>query len=604
MIEINRRLASIFYADVVGFTRMMEMGETSTQKQLSICREVFTDLAGAYNGRVVDMAGDSILAEFTCVRFCVECAVAFQIRLGELNAELTSKRRMNYRVGITIGDIIGNGSGIYGDAVNTAARIQELASPGGICVSSTVRDLVEDKVAVGFKFKREQKVKNKSRPIRVFSVLLTASESTSKAEVKVSPALALSLKPTLAVLPFDYIGANDEHRFLNDGLIEDIMTDISRFRTIQVIAKTTAFSYKEMQASPKRYYNELGAQYLLVGSVRTMEDQILINVQLIECESESQIWADRYSFKANEAYSVSSGVVSRIVSMLETHLIQDRFVTTHHAPTKVYKAYDFWLRGNKLLEAWDRNADEEAIKMFNQAIKLYPEFPRPYAGLASVYSTRTILGPGNPNDIEDRQLAFEYARKALELDPSDTRNHLNIAWLYMLSRDFENGRKHFDVAGDLNPIDADVLISRAQGDAYLGEPESGLHLARSAIRLNPTHPEYYLGYLASVQFVASEYENCITTIGQLKRVPPETWAFLAAANALVGQKGAARRAAKVFVDEIRRLWIGPSDCDETDYLQWLSQVAPIRSQHVVELLFDGLAQAGLPPFSGAIHATG
>jgi TolB-like protein/Flp pilus assembly protein TadD len=590
----NRRLSAIFYADVVGFSMLMETDEDATHQRLLDYRQIFTELAKVFGGRVVDMAGDSILAEFSCVQYCVECAVAFQLKLCEKNGELDAKQRMNFRVGINLGDIISNGVNLYGDAVNVATRIQELASPGGICTSSVVRDLVEEKVSVGFKFKREQKVKNKIRPVRIFSVLLNASDSVSKTEVKVSPALSLTLKPTLAVQPFDYIGSNEEHRYLNDGLAEDIITDISRFRTIHVIAKTTSFSYKEMSASPKRYFNELGAQYLLMGSVRSMGDRISITIQLVECESESQIWADRYTITTDEAYSVGSVVVSRIVSMLETHMVQDRLVTTHHAPTKVYKAYDFWLRGNKLLEAWDRNADEKAIKLFEKAIELYPEFARPYAGLASVYSSRTILGPGNVNDAKDLQTAFRYARKALELDPSDTRNHLNIAWLYMLARDFENGHKHFNVAGDLNPIDSDVLISRAQGAAYLGQPESGLHLARSAIRLNPTHPEYYLGYLASVQFLAGEYENCITTIGQLAQVPPETRAFLVAALALAGKVEEARKAAEAFTKEIRAIWIGPPDADDIDYLRWLFQIAPIKPKDDVKCLFDGLAQAGLP----------
>lgn len=590
----NRRLIAIFYADVVGFSRMMETDEDATQQRLLDYRQVFTELAETFSGRVVDMTGDSILAEFSCVQYCVECAVAFQLNIGEKNAKLEAEKRMNFRVGINLGDVIGNGANIYGDSINVAARIQELASPGGICVSNAVRDLAEERVSVGFKFKREQKVKNKSRPIRIFSVLLSASDIVSQTKVKVSPALSLTLKPTLAVQPFNYIGENREHQYLNNGLAEDIITDISRFRTIHVIAKTTSFAYKEMLASPKRYFNELGAQYLLEGSVRSVGEQICITVQLVECESESQIWADRYTIKTDEAYSVGSGVVSRIVSMLETHMIQDRLVTTQHAPTKVYKAYDFWLRGNKLLEAWDRNADEQAIKLFEKAIKLYPEFPRPYAGLASVYSSRTILGPGNANDARDRQTAFRYARKALELDPADTRNHLNIAWLYMLARDFENGRKHFDVAGDLNPIDSDVLISRAQGAAYLGQPESGLHLAQSAIRLNPTHPEYYLGYLASMQFLAREYENCITTIGQLARVPPETWAYLAAAYSLAGRTEDARRAAEAFIREVRAIWIGPSDAGESDFLRWLFQIAPIKQKDDIRRLFDGLAQAGLP----------
>ena len=590
----ERRLAAILYADVVGFSRLMEADEETTRERLLKYRQIFAELTDAHGGRVVDMTGDSILAEFSCVQYCVECAVTFQIKLGEKNADIDSKKRMNFRVGINLGDIIGNGINIYGDAVNVAARIQELSAPGGICVSHHVRDLVEDKVSVGFKFKREQKVKNKNQPVRIYSILLDASDTVSQDEVKVSPALSLSLKPTLAIQPFDYIGDNKEHRYITDGLAEDIITDISRFRTIAVIAKTTSFAYKEMAASPKRYFNELGAQYLLEGSLRSVGGQMTITVQLVECESESQIWADRYTLTTGEAYTIGSSVVSRIVSMLETHLIQDRLVTTHNAPAKVYKAYDFWLRGNKLLESWERKSDEEAIDLFKQAIKLYPEFPRPYAGLASVYSSRTILGPGNPNDVKDRQEAFRYARKGLELDPADTRNHLNIAWIYMLARDFGNARKHFDVAGDLNPIDTDVLISRAQGEAFLGRPEVGLNLAKTAIQLNPTHPDYYLGYFAMVQFMARQYEQCIATVGQLKGIPPETRAFLVAAYALSGQIDAAHNAAKAFVNKIRSLWIGPPEADKADFLLWVFQVAPIKQKDDEERLFNGLAKAGFP----------
>ena len=540
------------------------------------------------------MTGDSILAEFACVQYCVECAVAFQLKLGEKNAKLEAKQRMNFRVGINLGDVICDGAKIYGDALNTAVRIQELASPGGICVSSIIRDLVEEKVSFGFKFKREQKVKNKTQPIRIFSVLLKAPDSVPKTEVKVSPALTLTQKPILAVQPFDYIGDNEEHRYLNDGLMEDIVTDICRFRTIHLIAKTTSHSYKEMAASPKRYFNELGAQYLLMGGVRSMGEQICITAQLVECEGENQIWADRYTVTTDKGYSVRSLVASRIVSMLESQLIQDRLVATQHAPTKIYKAYDFWLRGNKLLEAWDFNADKKAAKLFEKAIELHPEFARPYAGLASVYSSKTILGPGNMNDVKDRQTAFRYARKALELDPADSRNHLNIAWIYMLARDFENGRKHFEVAADLNPIDSDVLISWAQGMAYLGHHEVGLSQAREAIRLKQTHPEYYLGYLATIQFLTGEYESCITTIGHLERISPETRAFLVAAYTLAGKRENARKAAEAFIHEIRKIWIGPSDADVNDYVRWLFQIAPIKPKKDIKRLFGGLAKAGLP----------
>ncbi|RUA02221.1 MAG: adenylate/guanylate cyclase domain-containing protein, partial [Deltaproteobacteria bacterium] len=340
----ERRIAAILYADVVGFSHLMEADEDATRERLLAYRKVFAELAEAHGGRVVDMTGDSILSEFPCVQYCVECAVAFQIEIGEKNTDIISRQRMNFRVGINVGDIIGNGINIYGDAVNIAARIQELASPGGICVSHIVRDLAEEKVSVGFKFKREQKVKNKTHPVRIYSILLNTSGPLSKDKVKVSPALSLSLKPTLAVQPFDYIGDNKSHRFLTEGLAEDIITDISRFRTIAVIAKTTSFAYREMAASPKRYLNELGAQYLLGGSLRSIGDQVCITVQLVECESESQIWADRYTLTPDETYAVGSGVVSRIVSMLETHLVQERLVTTHNVPAKVYKAYDFWLR--------------------------------------------------------------------------------------------------------------------------------------------------------------------------------------------------------------------------------------------------------------------
>ncbi len=590
----DRRLIAILYADVVGFSLMMAADEDATRKRLLEYCQIFTELAGAFGGRVVDMTGDSILAEFSSVQYCVECSIAFQLQLGKKNAKLDADQRMNFRVGINLGDIIRDGKKIYGDAVNVTARIQELASPGGICVSSIVRDLVEEKVSAGFKFKREQKVKNKTQPIRIFSVLMETCDLIPKVDDKLSPGLMLTQKPILAVQPFDYIGANKEHQYINDWLIEDIITDICRFRTIHLIAKTTSFSYKEMTASPKRYFNELGAQYLLMGGVRSMGAEICITVQLVECEGENQIWADRYTVAPEEGPSVMSLVVSRIVCTLETHLIQNRLVSTQDVPTKVHKAYDFWLRGNKLLEAWDRQADEKAAKLFKKAIKLYPEFARPYAGLASVYSSKTILGPGNVNDVEDRQIAFQYARKALELDPADSRNHLNIAWIYMLSRDYENGFKHFDVAADLNPIDPDICISWAQGMAYLGHHALGLSQAREAIRLNPTHPEYYLGYLATIQFLAGEYESCITTIGSLEKISPETHAFLVAAYALVGDQENARNAAGTFVQGIKKIWIGPSDADEVDYIRWLFQIVPIKPKKDLKGFFNGLTLAGLP----------
>ncbi len=590
----SRRLAAIFHADVVGYSLLMEADEDSTRQRFLAYCQIFAELAEGYGGRVVDTAGDSILAEFSCVQYCVECAIAFQLRLGEKNAKLEATQRMNFRVGINIGDVIGDEVKIYGDAVNAAARIQAIASPGGICVSSVVRELVQGKVSVGFKFKREQRVKNRTRPIRIFSLLLEAYDSAPKSEIKVSPALSLSQKPILAVQPFDYIGANEEHRYLADGIIEDLFTDICRFRTIHLIAKTASRSFKEMAACPKRYFNELGAQYLLMGSVRSIGEQICITVQLVECEGENQIWSDRYIVTPEDDPSVRTFAVSRIASTLETHLNRDRLAATHHAPTEVHKAYDYWLRGNKLLESWNLNADQEAAKLFKKAIELYPEFSRPYAGLASVYSSKTILGPGDTNDVQHRQEAFQYARRALELDPADSRNHLNIAWIYMLSRDFENGFKHFNIAADLNPIDSDVLISRAQGMAYIGHHELGLSQAREAIRLNPTHPEYYLGYLATIQFLAGEYEDCINTIGHLEKISPETRAFLAAAYSLTGKDEDACKAAKVFVCEIQKIWIGPSDANESDYLRWLFQIAPFKQKDDILRLFDGLAKAGLP----------
>jgi adenylate cyclase len=592
MSEALRKLTAVLVADVQGYTRLMEADEEQTRQQINQHRVTFLNLSKHHGGRVLDTSGDSILAEFASVQLAVECAAKFQSSVQKDNQDLSSLQRMEFRVGVNVGDVLDDGDAIYGDAVNTAARIQALASPGGVCVSGAVQDLVEGRVAFGFQFIREQRVKNKRRSIQVYRMLLEPPQAGSD-ELPNYRKLPTSSEPAIAVLPFQNLGGDSAQQYFGDGIAEDIITELSRFRSIKVLARTTSFSYRDESDCFTKLSNELNVQYALEGSVRSVGERVRITAQLVDCASGKQLWGDRYTHDADAIFEVQDEVVSLIVGMLENRLLKDRGRSAVRVNSNAHRAYDYWLRGNQLLEPRTRENNYKAAHYFQKAIDLDAGFSRAYTSLAALCYSSMTLDPGAEESHSYSQKAIDYTRRALELDPSDGRAHANIGWGYLLQRDFEKARHHYEIAGDLNPNDADILVGRGRAQVLYGNNEGALDLVSRALRLNPVHPAYYLQYQGLVQLFAGRFEDSAHTFTQNPPTTPENMALLACAHGLNENRELAAMFAKEFFSSTQKAWRGNKFPDNSGCLKWLQMMVPLNNRADRDLLELGLERAGV-----------
>ncbi len=571
----------------------MELDEEGTRHTLNLHRGRLGELVQASGGRVIDATGDSVLAEFPSVQRAVECAVEFQRGVTLHNTGVSHLEQMEFRIGVNVGDVLEDGMGICGDTVNIAARIQALAAPGGVCVSGAVRELVEGRVRFGFQFLREQRVKNKSRSVRVFRVLTGQRIDLRSFPGSVPMRLTLSDEPGIAVLPFSNRGGGEERQYLGDGIAEDIITELSRFRSIHVMARATSFSYRDESDRYRKLLEELNVQYALEGSIRTVGAKVRITTQLVECETGKQIWGDHYTHDADAIFDVQDEVVSLIVSMLENRLLKDRVRLPARSTVHTHRAYDLWLQGNQTLERMGEGAAEIAETWFNKAIELDPGFSRAYSSLSAIHYRRATAAPG-AGDFDGRiARALELSRTALRLDPSDGRAYAHVGWGCLLTRDFEAARHHYDLAGDINPNDADILIARARAEGLLGEPDDGIELATRALRLNPVHPRHYLEYMGEIKFFAGRYDDCVHTFVTHDTMALENAALLAAAHGLIGARASAREAAERFLALAAASWRGDGSPGTLQCLAWLDRLLPLRDPQDRRRVFEGLAAAGL-----------
>ncbi len=583
--SIERKLATILCADVAGFSGLMERDEEATLDRLRDCRAVFGRLIGEHRGRIFGGAGDSLVAEFDSAVAAVRCAAAAQAALAAQNAELPAERRMQFRIGVNLGDVMVENGNLFGDGVNVAARLEALAEPGGVCVSGTVYDLVVGKIDCAFADTGEQRVKNIARPVRVYRL---------RAGRRDAPAAAPPGKPSIAVLAFDNLSEDPAQGYFSDGITEDIITALSRFRTLFVIARNSSFSYRGKGVDVTRVGRELGVTFVLEGSVRRAGDKVRVTAQLIDAASGHHLWAERYDRDAEDLFAVQDDVTNRIVATLAARLDEEELERARGKPTESLKAYDLWLRGRKAQERTTAEGDGEAKRFFEQAIAIDAGYARAHAGLAEVaYMATVYSGWGTPAAM-DYEPALRFAQKAATLDDTDAAPHAVLGWIYLVRREFERARKHWDRAIFLNPSDADIVMSRATALAFLGEPEEAIAQATAAIRLNPYHPDWYVSDLAVAYFAAGRYQDMLDVFERVSELFPHTPAWRAAAAAHLGRDQEATRHAANFVANIKEIWGGDPAAGPAEYARWLLDRLPFRRPEDAERLRQGLAAAGLP----------
>ena len=516
---MERRLAAILAADVVGYSRLMGKDEAGTLEALKALRKGLVEPSIAERkGRIVKLMGDGFLAEFPSVVEAVQCAIDIQKQMAPSDADLPDERPIRLRIGVNLGDVLVEDADIYGDGVNVAARLEGLAEPGGICVSGSVHDQVRDRLSVRFEDLGDRDVKNIERPVRVWRWLPTPEDTLMAA----SPDLQDSTdKPALAVLPFANMSNDPEQDYFADGLTEDIITAFTYWRSFPVIARNSCFTYKDKVVDIKQASRELGARYLLEGSVRKLGGRVRVTVQLVDGTNGHHVWADKYDRELSDIFEVQDEVVQCIVAQIAPELTKAELKHGAHKSIDDLDAWDLVLRAMPWIRMRTEEGSAKARELFSRAISIRPDYSDAYAGLAMSHHTDILIGVAKDRTAAAK-LAMEAAKKAVECDEASSWAHHELSTAYQWLDRVEDALAEARIAVDLNPNDAYALHALGNKSDLAGDPD-GIALMEKAQKLNPEDASRYthLTFLARAYINAGNYEDAAERARQSIRRQPD-----------------------------------------------------------------------------------
>jgi pentatricopeptide repeat protein len=505
---MERKLAAILAADVAGYSRLMGTDEEETLKTLNIYRDVVTQLVEEHQGRVVGLAGDSMLAEFASAVQAVRSAVAVQRALERRNADLAENRRMRLRIGINIGDVMVQGADLLGDGVNIAARLEQMAEPGGILVSGTVWEQIQGKLSFPCAYMGDQTAKNIARPVRTYRVAWDQTDMLEAPAAGSPGMLALPDKPSIAILPFTNMGSDPEQEYFADGISEDIITALSKWRWLFVIARNTSFVYKGKAVDIKQVGRELGVRYVLEGSVRKAGNRLRITAQLIEAATGTHIWSERYDRDLTDAFEVQDEISQSVVGAIEPELGQVEQRRAVRTSTETMNAWDHYMRGTWWFFQFNTDSCIQAERAMRRAIELDPTFPPGHIGLARVFTQKLVFEWSQ--DVEaDRQALYASARRAVELDDKDAYAHYILAWGSLLTGRLEDAISEAQKSIDLTPNFALGYYMLGVARVFSGRFEQASDPFQRAMRLSPRDPLtfFFDNYLALAHYHQGRYED-------------------------------------------------------------------------------------------------
>ena len=575
---MERKLAAILAADVVGYSALMETDEEGTFDRVQAGRkELFEPEIKKHHGRIFKLMGDGLLAEFGSVVDAVECAVTLQRGMVERNACVPESKHIEIRIGINLGEVIVEGEDRYGEGVNVAARLQQLADPGGICVSGKVSKEVEKKLAFGFEPMGEQMMKNIAEPVDCYRVnvhLRTVARTDAAAPIPTG----LPNRAAIAVLPFTNIGNDPEQEYFADGLAEDLITDLSKVSGLLVIARNSSFAYKGRAVDIRSVAKELGVRYVIEGSVRRAAARVRINVQLIDATDNTHLWADRFDRDLADIFVVQDEVVNKIVSALAGTLPSARALPKRRAIDM--EAYDLFVRGRSLamLSLEDTRA---ARPLLEKAIEIDPTFAEAQAWLAMSYHFG-FLFCGEPED-KHRPLARSAAERAVSLDPENPDALVIHGLLRGYDGELSEGTAEIEQGLRINPNHADGWILLADLRECEGRAAEGIECARNSLRLNPHPPGSFYWHFGWALYAAGRYEDAVETLRHRSARGPGVHRILAAALAQLGRMTEAREEARKFLSEV----------PDFSASRWGSTQA-FRNEADRQHFIDGYVNAGLP----------
>jgi adenylate cyclase len=577
---VERRLAAILAADVAGYTRLMGEDEAGTLERLKAQRkEVIEPLVAAHRGRVVKLMGDGLLVEFASVVDAALCAVEWQESLGKIEAGSADGGRPRYRIGINLGDVIVEGDDIYGDGVNVAARLEGLAEPGGICLSEDAYRQVRGKTDIRFEDLGRQEMKNVVEPIGVFRIVQGAqTPAAAKPEQRrqTSPH-----GPSIAVLPFTNMSGDPEQEYFSDGITEDIITELSRFRSLFVIARNSSFAYKGRAMDMREIGRELGVRYMAEGSVRRAGNRVRVTAQLIDARSGSHLWAERFDRELEDIFSVQDEITRRIVTSMAPRIEAESLDMAKRKPPEDMRAYDYYLKAKSLVDTPHSTARfEQARQYCDRAIQIDPSYARAHAYKALSYVIDIWV-----MEVEDlegwRCKALECAEAALALDPMDGVCHWSLGEAALQANQHDRALDHMARALAINPNEADVLAASGLIHAVIGDPEAGLQQMEMALERNPLNPPWYLWTRGFILLMLRRYEEALRAFNRFGLPNSSALNWRAVTLVQLGQIDQAQADVRALLE----MQPGATVSKVKQYFDYL----PNLGQYL-----DALRQAGLP----------
>jgi len=534
----QRRLAAIFAADMVGYSRLMEIDEESVIARQKAHRVDLIDPSIArYNGRIVKLMGDGMLVEFPSVVDAVRCAIEVQKGMQEREAGVADSERICYRVGINLGDIVIDGDDILGDGVNVAARLEGLAMPGGICISDVVHQSVAGKIDTIFEDLGGQKVKNFERPIRAYRIL---TETGSRGAVAASTSgAAATVKPSIAVLAFQNMSGDPEQEYFSDGIAEDIITGLSQISDLVVIARNSSFSYKGQQVDLRRVGEELGVRYVLEGSVRRGGDRVRVTGQLIDAATGGHVWADRFDGTLDDIFALQDDITAKVLSAVGTEITQAEVKRARSERTADVAAWDLYLRALPFYEQVDGAGHAEVKRLLAKAIEIDPGFSSAHAILSLSY-VQAAFHAWEASAAEAIAQAKVSGLMAVSLDQSNPLGHAALGSLQMFSAQPDLSTKSLGRALEFNPNFSAAYGHLANSLAFQGRTVEALEAVQKAQRGSPRDPARYLWYVGTMNayFASAEYEHCVEAADKAIQMRPNFYGahyISGAALALLGR---------------------------------------------------------------------
>ena len=588
----TRKIAAILVADVAGFSRLVEADEDRILARLRALRSDMIDpTIGVHHGRVVKRTGDGAIVEFRSVIDAVRCAVEVQSAMVERNAGLPPERRIEFRIGIHLGDIVEESDGdLMGDGVNIAARLEGICEVGGVCISEDAYRQVRDRIKEEFVDLGEQALKNIARPMRAYQLRAGSSETRTEPAVAETPSAGLALpdKPSIAVLPFQNMSGDAEQEYFADGIVEDIITALSRARWLFVIARNSSFTYKGRAVDVKHVGRELGVRYVLEGSVRKGGSRVRITGQLIDTSTGAHLWAERFDGELEDIFDLQDQVTASVVGAIAPRMEQAEIERAKRKPTESLDAYDYFLRGLAASRQWSREGSNEALPLFYKAIELDPGFASAYGGAARCYTQRKAAGWATDRAYETAE-AERLARRAGELGRDDAvaLAGAGMALAYAVG-DLDGAAAFTDRALVLDPNLAVAWWVSGWINVFLGKPEVALECEARAMRLSPQDPQTsnMQAATAAAHFFAGRYAEASlwaeTAIQAQPNFLPSSY-FAAASAALVGNQAAAEKAIARVLKLMPELRISK-----------LGDIITLRRSQDMELFAEGMRKAGLP----------